>query len=275
MRQKMSASLLDQARDKSRVAVELRSVSRHFGDVAALERVDLEVLESQVIALIGPSGSGKSTLLRCINNLERVDEGSIHVFGERVGISEDSDRPRPLRDRAAAAQRIEIGMVFQNFNLFGHMTALENVMSGLVHVRHTGKDAARARAVELLERVGLGSKQRSYTLQLSGGQQQRVAIARALAMSPRLMLFDEPTSALDPETIVEVLDVIRTIADGGMTLLIATHEMGFARGVSDEVVFMDAGRIVERGLPQELFLRPKTERCQEFLSRVLHSGREL
>ena len=254
-------------------AVEIERISRCFGEVAALNDVTLRVAEGAVISLIGPSGSGKSTLLRCINNLQSVDSGSIRVFGDLVGVVSSGRGSKPMTDGQAARQRAEIGMVFQNFNLFGHMSALENIMSGLVQVRRLSRPDAKERAQDLLRRVGLESKGSSYPLHLSGGQQQRVAIARALAMSPRIMLFDEPTSALDPETITEVLDVIRALADGGMTLLIATHEMGFARQVSHQVVFMDQGKIIEQGEPDKLFLAPESVRCRDFLGKILHAGR--
>lgn len=257
------------------LAVDIRSVSKAFGAVVALQDVTVTVPVGSVVALIGPSGSGKSTLLRCINNLETIDSGDIQIHGQAVGIGKSGRRGGKQSDRDAAKQRSQVGMVFQSFNLFGHMTAIDNVMSGLVHVRRIRRNEARIRARTVLARVGLQDKEDSYPSHLSGGQQQRVAIARALAMEPSVMLFDEPTSALDPEMISEVLEVIRDVASAGMTLMIATHEMGFAREVSDHVVFMDGGRIVEQNMPNELFHKPKTERCQLFLAKILGAGRAL
>jgi polar amino acid transport system ATP-binding protein len=221
------------------------------------------------MCIIGPSGSGKSTFLRCINHLEKIDSGRLSVNGHLVGYREKADRLHELRDREVAAQRREIGMVFQRFNLFPHMTALENVIEAPTQVRRIPKEEARQRGAELLERVGLGDRIHNYPNQLSGGQQQRVAIARALAMEPKLMLFDEPTSALDPELVGEVLDVMRGLAASGMTMIVVTHEMGFAREAGDTLVFMDDGVVVEAGAPREVLTNPQHPRCQAFLSKVL------
>jgi polar amino acid transport system ATP-binding protein len=222
-----------------------------------------------VLCLIGPSGSGKSTFLRCINHLEKVDSGELSVDGELVGYRLSGDKLYELRDREVCGKRAEIGMVFQRFNLFPHMSVLDNVMSGPVRVRRESTEVARERARRLLERVGLADKVSSYPNQLSGGQQQRVAIARALAMEPKLMLFDEPTSALDPELVGEVLQAMQQLARDGMTMIVVTHEIGFAREVADTVVFMDGGVVVESGPPAEVLGNPRHERTQAFLSKVL------
>jgi polar amino acid transport system ATP-binding protein len=245
------------------------SVHKSFGHVEVLKGIDLQVAPREVMCIIGPSGSGKSTFLRCINHLEKIDAGRLWVDGHLVGYRERAGRLHELRDKEVAAQRRDIGMVFQRFNLFPHMTALENVVEAPVKVKRVPKDAARARGVELLRRVGLGDRVHSYPNQLSGGQQQRVAIARALAMEPKLMLFDEPTSALDPELVGEVLDVMRGLAQDGMTMVVVTHEMGFAREVGDTLVFMDDGVVVEAGDPREVLVRPQHRRTQAFLSKVL------
>jgi polar amino acid transport system ATP-binding protein len=244
-------------------------VHKHYGPLEVLRGVDLEVATGDVLCMIGPSGSGKSTFLRCINHLEKVDAGRLEVDGELVGYRQQGDRLYELRDREVCAKRAEIGMVFQRFNLFPHMTALENVTLGPVVVKHEGKAVAVDRGKRLLERVGLAAKLGAYPSQLSGGQQQRVAIARALAMQPKLMLFDEPTSALDPELVGEVLDVMRGLAEDGMTMIVVTHEMGFAREVSDAVVFMDTGVVVEAGPPEKVLGAPAHERTRAFLSKVL------
>lgn len=247
--------------------IRVSNVVKRFGDFVALGDVSLEVGKGQAVALIGPSGSGKSTLLRCLNALEAINEGVIVVGGDQIGVHVDQGgRRRPLSVRDQARQRETIGMVFQSFNLFPHMTALENVASGPRLVRGVSRQVAEKRAHALLDRVGLAEKAGSYPRQLSGGQQQRVAIARALAMEPDVMLFDEPTSALDPETVQEVLNVIREVRDSGMTMLIATHEMDFARYASDRTVFMERGQIVEQGPSTEVLVSPKTERCRRFLS---------
>ncbi|MEJ3655753.1 amino acid ABC transporter ATP-binding protein [Actinomycetes bacterium KLBMP 9759] len=249
--------------------VEALDVHKSFGRVDVLNGIDLRVMPGEVACVIGPSGSGKSTFLRCINHLERIDSGTMRVNGELIGYREAGGKLHELRESDVARQRRDIGMVFQRFNLFPHMTAAENVMEAPRTVRREPKAAARKRACELLDRVGLGEKYDSYPSQLSGGQQQRVAIARALAMQPRLMLFDEPTSALDPELVGEVLDVMRALAKDGMTMVVVTHEMGFAREVGDTLVFMDEGRIVEAGDPKVVLTNPEHERTKAFLSKVL------
>jgi polar amino acid transport system ATP-binding protein len=249
--------------------VEAKGVHKRFGSVEVLRGIDLTVMPGEVACVIGPSGSGKSTFLRCINHLERIDSGSMTVDGELIGYRRRGDKLYELRESEVARQRRDIGMVFQRFNLFPHMTALENVMEAPCTVRRVRRKAAREQAAALLERVGLGHRCEAYPGQLSGGQQQRVAIARALAMKPRLMLFDEPTSALDPELVGEVLDVMRALAADGMTMVVVTHEMGFAREVADSLVFMDEGRIVEAGAPREVLANPRHERTQAFLSKVL------
>ncbi|WSF56472.1 amino acid ABC transporter ATP-binding protein [Streptomyces canus] len=249
--------------------VKAEGVHKSFGLVEVLKGIDLEVKQGEVFCLIGPSGSGKSTFLRCINHLEKVNAGRLYVDGELVGYREKGDKLYELKDSEVARQRRDIGMVFQRFNLFPHMTAAENVMEAPVQVKGAGRTKARERARELLEKVGLADKAGSYPAQLSGGQQQRVAIARALAMDPKLMLFDEPTSALDPELVGDVLDVMRDLAESGMTMVVVTHEMGFAREVGDSLVFMDDGVVVESGDPREVLTNPQHERTQAFLSKVL------
>ena len=253
--------------------VEISDLHKFFGELHVLRGIDLIVPPGSVTVLIGPSGSGKSTLLRCINELESIDAGRVKVDGELIGMREVERRGRielhALSDKARAAQRAKIGMVFQRFNLFPHMTALQNVMEAPILVKKTPKDKARERGIELLERVGLGDRLDHYPSQLSGGQQQRVAIARALAMDPELMLFDEPTSALDPELVGEVLQVMKDLAASGMTMVVVTHEMGFAREVGDQLIFMDGGVVVERGIPSEVLDRPANERTRAFLSSVL------
>jgi polar amino acid transport system ATP-binding protein len=249
--------------------VEAVGVHKRFGNVEVLRGVDLTVMPGEVSCVIGPSGSGKSTFLRCVNHLEPIDAGMMKVDGQLIGYRRHGGKLHELRESEVARQRRDIGMVFQRFNLFPHMTALENVMEAPVVVRRTPRKEARDRAAALLERVGLGNRCDNYPAQLSGGQQQRVAIARALAMQPRLMLFDEPTSALDPELVGEVLDVMRGLAREGMTMVVVTHEMGFAREVADSLVFMDEGRIVEAGAPREVLANPRQERTQAFLSKVL------
>ncbi|MFD7295452.1 amino acid ABC transporter ATP-binding protein [Streptomyces sp. NPDC059897] len=249
--------------------VKAEQVHKSFGHVEVLKGIDLEVKQGEVFCLIGPSGSGKSTFLRCINHLEKVNAGRLYVDGSLVGYRQQGDKLYELRDREVAQQRRDIGMVFQRFNLFPHMTAVENVMEAPVQVKKQSRSEARARAKELLDRVGLADKADNYPSQLSGGQQQRVAIARALAMEPKLMLFDEPTSALDPELVGEVLDVMRDLAESGMTMVVVTHEMGFAREVGDSLVFMDDGVVVESGDPREVLTNPQQERTQSFLSKVL------
>jgi polar amino acid transport system ATP-binding protein len=249
--------------------VKAEAVHKSFGRLEVLRGIDLEVQPKEVMCMIGPSGSGKSTFLRCINHLEKIDAGRLSVDGELVGYSQRGDRLYELPDREVCKKRSEIGMVFQRFNLFPHMTALENVIEAPTRVKGESRDQAAARAMKLLERVGLADKVRAYPNQLSGGQQQRVAIARALAMQPKLMLFDEPTSALDPELVGDVLDVMRGLAKDGMTMIVVTHEMGFAREVGDTLVFMDGGVIVEKGNPREVLANPHEERTKSFLSKVL------
>ena len=245
------------------------NVMKTFGSNQVLQGVDLTVDTGEVVCLLGPSGSGKTTFLRLINQMETLTGGRIWVGGELIGVEERKGRLHTRTDADIARQRSRIGMVFQRFNLFPHMTALENVMEAPCTVRRTSKKQARQAAVGLLDRVGLGNRCDNYPTQLSGGQQQRVAIARALAMEPRLMLFDEPTSALDPELVGEVLDVMRGLARDGMTMIVVTHEMGFAREVADSLVFMDEGRILEAGAPREVLANPQHERTQAFLSKVL------
>jgi polar amino acid transport system ATP-binding protein len=249
--------------------VRAEGVRKSFGHVEVLKGIDLEVAPGEVVCVVGPSGSGKSTFLRCINHLEQIDAGRLWVDGHLVGYRERGGRLHELRDREVAAQRRDIGMVFQRFNLFPHMTALENVVEAPTQVKGVRKEEARRRGVELLERVGLGERVHNYPNQLSGGQQQRVAIARALAMEPKLMLFDEPTSALDPELVGEVLDVMRGLAESGMTMVVVTHEMGFAREVGDSLVFMDDGVVVEAGDPRRVLTDPQHPRTRAFLSKVL------
>ncbi|MCP3756925.1 amino acid ABC transporter ATP-binding protein [Streptomyces sp. NPDC056773] len=249
--------------------VKAEAVHKSYGPAHILRGIDLEVAPREVFCLVGPSGSGKSTFLRCINHLERINAGRLSVDGQLVGYKEKAGKLYELKDSEVAAQRRDIGMVFQRFNLFPHMTAMENVMEAPVMVKGESKAVARARAVKLLDRVGLGDKGGNYPTQLSGGQQQRVAIARALAMEPKLMLFDEPTSALDPELVGDVLDVMRDLAESGMTMIVVTHEMGFAREVGDNLVFMDGGVVVESGHPREVLGNPQHDRTKAFLSKVL------
>jgi len=249
--------------------VSAEGVRKHFGRLEVLRGIDLEVQTGEVLCIIGPSGSGKSTFLRCINHLEKIDGGRLTVAGELVGYREHSGKLYELKDREVCERRAEVGMVFQHFNLFPHMTVLENVTIGPLRVKHEEKTMALDRARELLKRVGLADKVHAYPRQLSGGQQQRVAIARALGMQPKLMLFDEPTSALDPELVSDVLDVMRSLADEGMTMIVVTHEMGFAREVGDSLVFMDEGVIIESGPPRLVLSSPQQQRTQAFLSRIL------
>jgi polar amino acid transport system ATP-binding protein len=249
--------------------VQITGLQKSFGKVEVLRHIDLEVAPSEVMCLIGPSGSGKSTLLRCVNHLEKVDGGRIYVDGQLMGYRRAGSRLYELRDGKVAQQRKNIGMVFQRFNLFPHMTALENIMMAPVLVVGENKADARSRALRLLARTGLTERADAYPSQLSGGQQQRVAIARALAMEPKLMLFDEPTSALDPELVGEVLAVMKELAEDGMTMIVVTHEMAFAREVGDTLVFMDGGVIVESGVPKTVLSNPAHPRTQAFLSKVL------
>ncbi|MER5492407.1 amino acid ABC transporter ATP-binding protein [Streptomyces sp. LE64] len=240
--------------------VVLKNVNKHFGALHVLQDVDLTIARGEVVVVIGPSGSGKSTLCRTINRLETIDSGAITIDG----------RPLPQEGRELARLRADVGMVFQSFNLFAHKTVLENVVLGQTKVRKTDRPAAEAKARKLLDRVGVGTQADKYPAQLSGGQQQRVAIARALAMDPKVMLFDEPTSALDPEMINEVLDVMQQLAREGMTMVVVTHEMGFARSAANRVVFMADGRIVEEAAPEQFFNNPRSDRAKDFLSKILH-----
>lgn len=251
--------------------VEIAGVHKHFGALQVLKGIDLTVARGEVVCLIGPSGSGKSTLLRCINHLEQITAGSIRVDGTLIGYEEKNGQLHEITDAKAAQQRRSIGMVFQSFNLFAHRTVLDNICEAPVHVKKESKATVSARAKELLAMVGLEHKADAYPAQLSGGQQQRVAIARALAMQPELMLFDEPTSALDPELVGEVLAVMRRLADQGMTMIVVTHEMSFAREVADRVVFMDGGVIVESGTPAEVLENPSHERTRSFLRSILNN----
>ena len=248
--------------------VRARSVGKSFHRSVALEDVDMDVNQGEVVCIIGPSGSGKTTFLRCINQLEFYDRGAIWLDGELLGFSEMGDALRPLSERDIARQRRKTGMVFQRFNLFPHLTAMQNITEGPMRVLFQDRSQAETSAIQLLERVGLAAKASAYPSQLSGGQQQRVAIARALAMKPQLMLFDEPTSALDPELVGEVLSVMKDLASTGMTMIAVTHEMSFARDVGDRVVFMDKGRVVESGPAAELMSDPKEERTRNFLRLV-------
>lgn len=249
--------------------VHAEGVRKHFGKVAVLQGIDLTVGRGQVCCLLGPSGSGKSTFLRCINHLEKLDGGRLSVDGAPVGYRQQGNRLHELKEREIARSRRDIGMVFQRFNLFPHMTAVQNVMEAPVKVAGATRAEAREDALRLLDRVGLADRADRYPAQLSGGQQQRVAIARALAMKPKLILFDEPTSALDPELVGEVLDVMRQLAAEGMTMVVVTHEIGFAREVADTAVFMDGGVVVEAGAPRQVLGDPRQERTRAFLSKVL------
>jgi len=249
--------------------VKAEQVWKSFGKLDVLKGVDLEVMPRETYVLLGPSGGGKSTLLRCINHLEKINAGRLWVGGELMGYRQKGNALHEMRAKDVARQRSKVGMVFQRFNLFPHMTAIENVMEAPIRVQHVARKKADAEAEEILRRVGLGEKLDTYPGQLSGGQQQRVAIARALAMKPKLMLFDEPTSALDPELVGEVLDVMKQLAVDGMTMVIVTHEIGFAKEVADGVALIDGGVIVEQGPPLELLVNPKEERTKLFLSKVL------
>jgi len=253
----------------SSAMVKAEAVHKSFGRLEVLKGIDLEVARGEVMCLLGPSGSGKSTFLRCINHLEKINAGRLSVDGQLVGYREASGKLHELHEREVARHRAEIGMVFQHFNLFPHMTALENVTLAPIRVLDVSRAQARKQGRQLLERVGLGDKVDTYPVALSGGQQQRVAIARALAMQPKLMLFDEPTSALDPELVGDVLDSMRELAKEGMTMIVVTHEIGFAREVADTVVFMDAGVVVEAGPPADVLGNPRHERTRSFLSKVL------
>ena len=249
--------------------VQAQEVCKSFGALHVLKGITLEVGRGEVLCMVGPSGSGKSTFLRCINHLEQVNAGRLYVDGDLIGYRDRGTKLHEMSPRDAAKQRRNIGMVFQHFNLFPHRTALENITEAPIHVKGVKKDAAVARGKDLLDQVGLSEKANAYPAQLSGGQQQRVAIARALAMNPKLMLFDEPTSALDPELVGEVLGVMKKLATEGMTMVVVTHEMGFAREVANQLVFMDGGVVVESGPPREVLANPQHERTKAFLSKVL------
>jgi polar amino acid transport system ATP-binding protein len=250
-------------------ALRVEGVRKSYGHVEVLKGIDMQVKPGEVACLVGPSGSGKSTFLRCINHLEKINSGRLYVNGELVGYQEKKGRLYELSDREVCRKRAEIGMVFQNFNLFQHMNALENIIEAPMRVLKISKEEAVIHARELLELVGLSGREKSLPKQLSGGQQQRIAIARALAMKPKLMLFDEPTSALDPELVGEVLAAMQDLANSGMTMIVVTHEMGFARKVADTIAFMDAGLIVESGSPDQVLDNPKHERTKSFFSKVL------
>ncbi|MEU4062949.1 amino acid ABC transporter ATP-binding protein [Streptomyces wedmorensis] len=264
-----SVTTADPAAGTATAKVEIRSVHKHFGPLHVLRGIDLDVRAGEVTVVLGPSGSGKSTLLRTVNHLEKVDGGTVSVDGVLVGYRRSGNKLYELREREILKQRTRIGFVFQNFHLFPHLTVLENIVEAPVSALKRPRKEAEAAARSLLERVGLADKAEAYPKQLSGGQQQRVAIARALALEPGLLLFDEPTSALDPELVGEVLDVIKDLAASGTTMIVVTHEIGFAREVADTVVFMDEGRIVEQGPPAEVLDSPRHERTRAFLSKVL------
>jgi polar amino acid transport system ATP-binding protein len=255
-----------------RAMVEIQELHKRFGSLEVLKGISFSVKKGETYVIIGPSGSGKSTLLRCVNDLENIDGGRIYVDGELIGMREQDGKLKKLSSREKARQRAEIGMVFQRFNLFPHMTALENVIEAPIRVKGVARRQAVERGQQLLEMVGLAEKANSYPAQLSGGQQQRVAIARALAMEPKVMLFDEATSALDPELVGGVLKVMEDLAHGGMTMLVVTHEMGFAQEAADECIFMDQGVICERGTPEQMFENPQQERTRAFLSSILRSS---
>jgi len=258
-------------RPETDVVVDARHVDKWFGKLHVLKDVSLQVRRQETVVVIGPSGSGKTTFIRCMNHLEKIQAGRIFVNGHLIGYRETGDGRKLVEDKEKniAGQRREIGMVFQRFNLFPHMTAIENIIEAPIHVRGTPHDEAMVMGRALLERVGLSAKENVYPNQLSGGQQQRIAIARALAMKPALMLFDEPTSALDPEMIGEVLEVMKELA-GEMTMIVVSHEMGFSRAAADRIIFMDEGRIIEDTTPEELYNNPKEERTKAFLSKILH-----
>jgi polar amino acid transport system ATP-binding protein len=256
-------------RDDAPEMVRADNVHKSFGSLDVLKGIDLVVKAGEVSCVLGPSGSGKSTFLRCINHLEKINAGRIFVDGDLIGYRERGGKLHELGERDVARQRRSIGMVFQRFNLFPHMTVMQNVMEAPCKVKRENRTEVRDRAVTLLERVGLSDKMGNYPAQLSGGQQQRVAIARALAMRPKLMLFDEPTSALDPELVGEVLDVMKDLARDGMTMVVVTHEIGFAREVGDQLIFMDDGVVVEQGPPREVIANPRQDRTKAFLSKVL------
>ena len=254
----------------STVIMEIANLHKSFGQNHVLKGIDLSVHQGEVVVVIGPSGSGKSTLLRCVNYLETPTQGTIAFQGEMIGANLVDNKLKPVAEKILNEQRAKIGMVFQQFNLFPHLTVIQNLLEAPLQVKRIAREEARALALKLLERVGLSDKVNAYPKSLSGGQQQRVAIARALAMNPQMMLFDEATSALDPELVGEVLKVMKDLVKEGMTMMVVTHEMGFAREVADRVVFMDGGRIIEQGPPSEIFKNPKEARTNEFLKVVLN-----
>jgi len=245
-----------------------QNVHKAYGKNEVLKGISLKIEKGEVACILGPSGSGKSTFLRCINYLERTDQGRIYVDGELIGCREKNNKLFALKDRELCRARTHIGLVFQHFNLFPHMTALDNLIEGPIQVKHESKEVAVARAQKLLAQVGLAHKETAYPRQMSGGQQQRIAIARALAMEPKLMLFDEPTSALDPELVGDVLAVMKDLAESGMTMVVVTHEVSFARSVAHHVIFIDGGVVVEEGLPADVLDHPSQDRTREFLSKV-------
>ena len=261
--------MMDKTTNMQKPLVRANNVHKAFHGIEVLRGIDLEVRSGEVVVILGPSGSGKSTFLRCINRLETIDKGSIFVDEQQIGYRYKNDRLLPLSDRVIAKQRSQIGMVFQQFNLYPHMTVLQNVIEAPVGVHGHSKSEAIATAKDLLAKVGMSHKINAYPRQLSGGQQQRVAIARALAVKPKLILFDEPTSALDPELVGEVLTTMRSLADQGQTMIVVTHEIGFAREAADRVVFMDGGKVVEEGTPQEVIENPQHPRTRSFLSRFI------
>ncbi len=261
--------MMDKTTNMQTPLVRANNVHKAFHGIEVLRGIDLEVRSGEVVVILGPSGSGKSTFLRCINRLETIDKGSIFVDEQQIGYQCKNNRLLPLSDRAIAKQRSQIGMVFQQFNLYPHMTVLQNVIEAPVGVHGRNKSEAIETAKELLAKVGMSHKINAYPRQLSGGQQQRVAIARALAVKPKLILFDEPTSALDPELVGEVLTTMRSLADQGQTMIVVTHEIGFAREAADRVVFMDGGKVVEEGTPQEVIENPQHPRTRSFLSRFI------
>ncbi len=260
--------MADDVKAEERV-LDIRGLTKSFGDNIVLDGVNLSVAKGQTVCLLGPSGSGKSTLLRCVNFLERPDQGAIYLSGRRIGMREGG--AIPMSNAELAKARARIGMVFQHFNLWPHLTVLQNLIEAPIHVQRRARDEVTTEAEILLERVGLMAKKDVFPSQLSGGQKQRVGIARALAMKPELLLFDEPTSALDPELVGEVVAVMKTLADSGSTMLVVTHEMSFARETADEVVLMDGGRVVEQGVPAEFFTKPKTDRARQFLQRYVNA----
>lgn len=256
--------------EERKVMVSVKHMGKNYGETEVLKEINIDIYDGQVVSILGPSGSGKSTFLRCLNNLEEISKGEITIDGQTLYGINDNPKNKKLNEKTALKIRKNVGMVFQQFNLWPHKTVLENVMECPVHVKKVDKDEAKKTAMELLKRVGMDSKANAYPPQLSGGQQQRVAIARTLAMKPDVILFDEPTSALDPEFVGEVLAVMKELAKEGMTMLVVTHEMGFAAEVADRVCFMDGGYVLEDGTPEEVFKNPKSERAKAFFSKILN-----